>query len=191
MKNFIRAYTFTLVPTTALIIAIFIAYYTTIFSINRAINLGILYGFISGLAINLIPAISMMSKINNMVIKDKKKEQEKELIEKVKEQNTSSTSNHLLSSKNSEQSLYLLLNREQTFDLFTNIIIENSLGTILNSDPRHGILSVRTEHQTINFDIKPLTRHTARADIKAQKYNLNLQKILQVVKEKERSYLNY
>jgi len=176
MKNFIRAYTFTLVPMAIVLISALSIYYATQFSLNKSISLGTLQGFIASIILNFIPAFLMLDRFDNKpkVQKVQKKSQEEKI-----------------DGLSTEHSLYLLLDCEKTFDLIINSILKQYLGTILSHDKHRGFLSARTLHQTINFEIKKLTRHTSKIEIKAQKANKTLKSILTYIKDKEKAYLQY
>jgi len=190
MKNFIRTYTYTLVPTAILIIIGFIIFYSTQFSLNKSISLGTLHGFMAAIILNIIPAFVMLDKLKYKSTKSTKStktqtlQNRQDLSKKVelKTNEKDTSTNH---------SLYLLLDFEKSFDLSIDSILRQSLGTILKHDKHRGFISVRAAYQTIDFELKPLTRHTAKVDIKAQKDNETLHSILSYIKNKERSFLNY
>jgi len=189
MKNFIRAYTYTLVPTAIVVILGFVLFYLTQFSLSKSASLGTLHGFVVTLVLNIIPAFILIDK-NKKNIKTKTKTRNNDIIKKQKNlQKTDIRQNK--KEPNTKYSLYLLLDSQKAFDLSINAIIKQSLGTILNHDKHRGFLSVRAAYQTIDFEVKPLTRHTAKVDIKAQKDNETLHSILSYIKNKELSFLNY
>jgi len=188
MKNFIKAYTYTLVPSAIVIILGFILFYTTQFSLNKSISLGTLHGFVATIILNIIPTFIMLDKIKKNLktqsLKNNNSIQQRQSLEKTEiMQDRKDT--HL------NYSLYLLLDFEKAFDLSINSIIKQSLGTVLKHDKNRGFVSVRASHQTIDFEVKPLTRHTAKLDIKAQQNNKTLQEILTYIKTKEASFLQY
>jgi len=193
MKKFIKAYTFTLTPTAMIVIIASIAYYTTQLSFNKAISIGTLNGFIIAGIINIIPAIITFRKIDKVSqTKPKKKQKRKKDI--TQKTNQSQQHSQISSNQNNQHkiySLYLLLDKEKAFDLSINSIVNQSLGSILNKDHHRGIISARTAHQIINFNIQSLTRHTAKVEINAQQDNNTLKDILTYIKQKESSFITY
>jgi len=179
MKNFIRAYTYTLVPTAVIVIFGFILFYSAQFSLNKSISLGTIHGFLATLAVNLLSASMILHKVTSKTQKSNK---------------TRSRSRNVddeIEGLGTQHSLYLLLDCEKAFDLIINSIIKQSLGSVLSHDKHRGFLSARTLHQTIKFEIKRLTRHTSEINIKAQKHNDTLKTILTYIKDKEKAYLQY
>jgi len=87
--------------------------------------------------------------------------------------------------------MYLLLDKEMAFDLSIESITQQSIGSLLSSNKHRGAFSVRTEHQTIDFEVQPLTRHTSKLNIKAQKQNDTFNDILTYIKNKEASLITY
>ena len=187
MKSFLRAYNYTLVPVVGLIIVLFIVYYTTQFPVEKAMRIGTLYGFLVGIVFNILPALIVLVKLNS----NAKRESE------VDDSKTTSREKHIPTTKMPKvqasfvQELYLLMDREMAFDVSLQSILEQSLGTLLNTNKHRGLFSVRTEHQTMDFEIQPLTRHTSKVNIKAQRRNDTFDSILQYIKTKEASILTY
>jgi hypothetical protein len=197
MKNFFRAYTFSLTPTAILSIAGAIFYYTTQFSINKAISIGTLNGFMIALIINILPAFIILSrldkpaKVSKRKQKIKTKDKDKQPLKTINQSNNIQNTPKKIKNSHTIHSLYLLLDKEKALDLSIDAILNQSLGTILDKEPKRGFVSARTAHQIINFNIQPLTRHTAKVEIDAQQNNTTLNKILNYIKQKESFYLNY
>jgi hypothetical protein len=187
MNNFLRAYNFTLIYVAGLSILGFIGYYSMDFPIEKAVKIGTLYGFMVGVVANIIPAFLVMLRLNKEL--ETPQNDIKKAKQPLKKEHTNVPNNTLSISAIKE--MYLLLDKEMAFDVSLQSVLEQSLGTLLNSNKHRGSFSVRTEHQTIDFEILPLTRHTSKVNIKAQKQNDTFNDILTYIKNKEASVLTY
>jgi len=188
MKKFLQAYSYTLVPIVGLIIIMFIIYYSTQFSIEKAIRIGTLYGFLLGIVVNILPASIVFVKLNNYKPENNVKKHHKKVS---KSEQDSLSTNVPKSQASFMQELYIIMDKEMAFDMSLQSILEQSLGTLLNTNKHRGVFSVRTKHQTMDFEIQQLTRHTSKINIKAQKRNDTFDKILNYIKSKELSMLTY
>jgi hypothetical protein len=188
MSNFLRAYNLTLIYVAGLTILGFIGYYSMEFPIAKASSIGTLYGFMVGVVLNIIPAFFVALKLKKETTSPKKTVSKSQKRQPKKE-HTNVHQKPLSSSFIKE--MYLLLDKEMAFDVALQSILNQSLGTLLNTNKHRGAFSVRTAHQTIDFEIQPLTRHTSKVNIKAQKQNDTFKDILKYIKEKEASVLTY
>jgi len=187
MNNFFRAYNFTLIYVAGLSILGFVGYYSMDFPIENATKIGTLYGFMVGVVVNIIPAFLVMLRLNKE--SEAPQVEPKKAKQPLKKEHTNVPNNTL--SKSAIKEMYLLLDKEMAFDLSLQSVLEQSLGILLNSNKYRGSFSVKIEHQTIDFEIQPLTRHTSKLNIKAQKQNDTFNDILTYIKNKEASLLAY
>ena len=187
MNNFLRAYNFTLIYVAGLSILGFIGYYSMDFPLEKATKIGTLYGFMVGVVVNIIPAFLVMLRLNKEL--ETPQVEPKKAKQPLKKEHTNVPNNTLSISAIKE--MYLLLDKEMAFDLSIESITQQSIGSLLSSNKHRGAFSVRTEHQTIDFEVQPLTRHTSKLNIKAQKQNDTFNDILTYIKNKEASVLTY
>jgi len=193
MKNFLRAYNYTLVPVVGILIVLCSAYihFTKQIPIDKAFKLGTLYGFFIGIATNVVAAWIVLWKLNHpskqkTLRKTNTKSQNQRELTKVTPTRIRNTQiNTFL------KEMYLLVDKEMAFDISLDTIVENSFGTPTDTNKHRGTFSVRTKKQTIDFEVQPLTRHTSKLNIKAQKHNETFTSILSGIKAKEFSILSY
>jgi hypothetical protein len=193
MNNFLRAYNITIIYVSGLTILGFIGYYSLDFPIAKASRIGTLYGFAVGVVLNIIPAFYIMLKLNKesqpSTIPQKSKKSQKP--KKPQKASSTPTTKKAPLSSSIMKEMYLLLDKEMAFDVSLHSILDQSLGTLLNTNKHRGTFSVRTAHQVIDFEVYPLTRHTSKLNIKAQKQNDTFNNILSYIKNKESSILTY
>jgi hypothetical protein len=187
MSNFLRAYNLTLIYVAGLTILGFIGYYSLEFSIAKASRIGTLYGFIIGVVLNIIPALFVAKRIKQ----DENMQQTTTSTQKKQFPKEHTNVSQKPTSSSFIKEMYLLLDKEMAFDVALQSILNQSLGILLNTNKHRGAFSVRTTHQTIDFEIQPLTRHTSKVNIKVQKQNDTFKDILKYIKEKEASILTY
>jgi len=187
MNNFLSAYTFTLIYVVGLSILGFIGYYSIDFPIEKAARIGTLYGFMVGIVVNIIPAFLLLFRLNKELEtprnnnKKAKQPPKKEYI---------NMPNKSISSYVTKE-MYLLLDKEMAFDLSVESVTQQSVGSLLSGNKHKGLFSVKTEYQTIDFEIQSLTRHTSKINIKTQKHNDAFRDILTYIKKREASLLAY
>jgi len=193
MKNFLRAYNYTLVPVVGVFIALCSVYIhlTQGLVLDKALKLGTIYGFFIGLVSNVLAASLLLWKIKHKAEQEEKaKEKEKIKIQKEKPKvSPTRIPNNAISHIVKE--MYLLVDKDMAFDISLQTIIDYALGKPTETNKHRGVFSVRTKDQTIDFEIQPLTRHTAKLNIKSQKQNEVLSDIIRYIKERESSLLSY
>jgi len=200
MKDFIRAYNYTLVPIVGLLIALCTIYIhiTQQIPLEKAIKLGTLYGFFIGIVLNILAAYMLLRKIQQPSIpKDTKEKSKFELKadneEQEQEEIVSVIPNILQNNAvtNFLKEMYLLVDKDMAFDISLQAIMEHSLGKPSNTNKHRGTFSIRINNQTIDFEIMQLTRHTSKINIQTQHKSKVLLDIIRYIKEREFSILAY
>ena len=193
MNDFFRAYNYTLIYTSGITILSFIGFYATKLPITQASSIGILYGFLLGATINIIPAIFIFFKLKKPKQIDNKEEviQKSTSSQKADNLYQESPDANKTESISTLKEIYFLANPELTYDILIDIINKLSFGNIINENQTKLLFSLKTEHQIIDFEIRPLTRHTTKINIKLQKSNDSSNNLISYIKQREYSLLNY
>ena len=179
MRNFLNLYLSMILPLSALFIIIGIAAFLTQYSLSQALKLGVLSGFLSALVFTIfITAILLMKRKVHYAHQLKT--------------NPEMGIRHETSNGPIDKSFILLLDKAMAFDIAMQSIIEQKIGEVSKgSSKKIGILSLNTDEQTIRMKVSPLTKHTTEFSIKADVYSDSVQAIINYLKLKEQSLLNY
>jgi len=192
MRDFLRAYNYTLVPVVGVLVFLCSVYihFSQQISIEKAIKLGTLYGFFIGLVVNIFAGAILLWRVTHpSKTKSKKRTKQSKNARELSTVTPTKIPNTQVSTFLKE--MYLLVDKEMAFDISLQAIMEHSLGTPSDTNKHRGFFSLRTKNQTIDFEIQPLTRHTSKLNIKTQKRSDVFDKILKYIKEKELSILSY
>ncbi len=90
-----------------------------------------------------------------------------------------------------DKKLMILMDRELAFEVAIHSIIDQNIGEVTKGSKRKGTISIHTPEQMINLAITSLTKHTAQIEVKADAYNMSVQQIINYIKLKESSFLQY
>ena len=83
------------------------------------------------------------------------------------------------------------MNRELAFEVAIHSIIDQNIGEVAKGSKREGTISIHTPEQMIGISISLLTKHTSVLEVKADAYNMSVQQIINYLKLKEQSFLQY
>ena len=181
MKLYFNLFLSLILPVSALLVLLSVAYYLLSYNLNIAMKLGTLTGFLLGIAFSaLISAVYLF--VRTIKIKNHQKELDKEL------ENASKNKPVAIAI---DKTLLLLMDNELTFDVVIHSIVNQADVEISNKDLEKGIINIITPNQMINITITKLTAHTSQLHIKAKNYSNRLKQIIEFIKLKEHSFLQY
>jgi mannitol-specific phosphotransferase system IIBC component len=184
MRAYIRIFMNLLMPISAIVTILAIAYFSVNYDFNKAMKLGVLSGVLIGFVISFIGALILL------VMRVKKPSvQESDIGQEHTNVNTKPSSNNKTPV---EQKLMLLMDKKVAFDVALFAIAEQNLGDIKTKETQEKCtITLRTQDQTIQIITTSLTRHTAQIILQASKNSEEIQKIISYIKEKEHSFLQY
>ena len=165
-------------PVSTLFVAVATVYFSLSYDLGKALKLGMLAGFLTGVGFSVIMAgvLLLMRKARTKHI-----------------QITQPESHIVHESTNGpiDKKFMLLMDRELAFEVAIYSIIDQHIGEVTKGSKRQGTISIHTPEQMINVAITSLTKHTAEVEVKADAYNMSVQKIINYIKLKESSFLQY
>ncbi len=177
MRAFINLFLSILIPLSILSIIASIGYFSLNYDLSKAIKLGMLSGAMVGIGLSFIVAIALF--IKRLLQKTHIKKKNEPVIV------------HEGSNGPIDTSLLLLMDRELAFEVALHSIIDQDIGEVTKGDKQKGTISIHTPEQLINIAVSKLTKHTARIELKADTYSKGVQKIIEYLKLKEHSFLQY
>ena len=185
MRAYIRIFMNLLMPISAIVTILSIAYFSLNYDFNKAMKLGVLSGVLIGFVISFIGSLILL------VMRIKKPSvQESDRVQEHTNVNTTSSSSN--SQTSVEQKLMLLMDKKLAFDVALFAIADQDLGDIKTKETQEKCtITLRTQDQTVQLITTSLTRHTAQIILKASKNSEEIQKIISYIKEKEHSFLQY
>ena len=179
MRAFINLFISISVPISALFIIAAIGYFTLSYDLNKAIKLGMLSGVMIGLGTSLLLAVALFIK------------REIQAMQNVKRGENVPMAENVASTGPVDTSLMLLMDKELAFEVALHSIIDQHIGEVNKGDKKKGTISIHTPEQFINIAISTLTKHSVRVELKADTYSKNVQQIINYIKTKEHSFLQY
>ena len=90
-----------------------------------------------------------------------------------------------------DKKFMLLMDSELAFEVALYSIIDQNIGEVTKGNKRDGTINIFTPKQMISIAISPLTKHTSQIEVKADAYNMSVQRIINYLKLKETSFLQY
>jgi len=168
-----------ILPISALFIIIAVTAFLTQYSLSQALKLGVLSGFLSALVFTILITAVLLIKRKVHYAHRLKNHPEMGI-------------RHQSSNGPIDKSFILLFDKAMAFDIAIQAIIDQKLGEVSKgSSKRKGVLSLYTDEQTIEMKVDPLTKHTTEFTIKADAYSESVQALINYLKLKEQSLLNY
>lgn len=199
MRAFMRLFFTLFIPTTLLIAAVLTLYFTVQYSFSQAMSLGVLYGLFAGIIVTIILSSTLLSfkegKINilNKLIKRPKENEElvqtevsldQETTENIQENNKNIT-------KEIDQKLMLLMNKELTFEVILSTLKNQFSNSRTTQNIEKGNIDIKINDEMISITVTPLTKHTSQVIINGTNNSKYIQDIVSFLKEKEHSFLQY
>jgi len=87
--------------------------------------------------------------------------------------------------------LMVLMDKDLAFEVVLHSVVKYAMGEIHHKDKKSGSITVSTKASTIDIYIFALTKHTSKIEIKSDYYNREIHKIIDFIKEKEKSFITY
>ena len=178
MRPFINLFLSIILPISALFTVAATVFFTLSYDLGKALKLGTVTGVLTGLGFSVIMTSILL------------------LMRKVRAKHieiTQPESNMIHESTNgsADKNFILLMDKELAFEVALYSIIDQSIGEVTEGSKRDGTISIHTPEQMISIAISPLTKHTSQIKVKADAYNMSVQKIINYLKFKENSFLQY
>jgi hypothetical protein len=168
-----------ILPISTLFIIVAVTALLTQYSLNQALKLGVLAGFLAALVINIFITLVLLMK---------RKVHEAHQLHTHPEMGIKHTS----TTGPINKSFILLIDKAMAFDIAMQAIIEQKIGEVSKgSNKKKGILSLQNKEQSIQMKVDTLTPHTTEFTIKADNYSDTVKAIINYLKLKEQSLLNY
>ena len=179
MKVFINLF-LTIIPLAGILFSIIsIIYFSTNFELDQAIKLGIIAGVLIGLVFSILMSIFLliMRKIRIISPIAQKVKVKKETIIPI--------------NVPTEKQVMLFMDKELAFEVSLRAIADQDIGNVTNNDKGKGSIDIRTLDEGIAISISALTKHTSEIKIKASAYSKKVQQIIDYLKIKEYSFMDY
>ena len=178
MKPFINLFLAIGFPVSALFVVAATIYFSINYDLSKAIKLGMLAGFLTGVGFSIVitGVLLLMRRIRSTNVEES--QYQSNLDDDVRDEAV-------------EEKLMLLMDKELAFEVAIHSIIDQDIGDVSRGDKRKGTMSIRTPEQMIKIAISSLTKHTSQLEVKAETYNKEVEKIINYLKVKENSFLQY
>ena len=178
MRAFINLLLSLVLPISLLFFVVATIFFSMSYDLDKALKLGILAGFILGLGFSIIMS-SILLTIRKVRVKHIHMTQPDSHI------------THEASNEPIDKKLILLMDKELAFEVALYSIIDQDIGEVTKGSKRKGTISIYTPEQMIDISISSLTKHTSQLKVKADSYNMSVQKVINYLKLKEQSFLQY
>ena len=179
MKPFINLFLSIGLPVSALFVVATTIYFSLNYDLSKAIKLGMLTGFLAGVGFSIVIAGIILLIRKTRTTHNQKTEPESTII--IQESTNRPVDDKLL----------LLMDRELAFEVAIHSTIDQNIGEVSQGDKHKGTISISTPEQMIDIAISALTEHTSQVEIKADAYSISVQQIINYLKVKEHSFLQY
>ena len=168
-----------MLPISALFIIAATGYFSLNYDLSKALKLGVLSGFLIATALSLVMATILFIT----------RQARATYVEKHHpEQNVE----HEMANGPIDKTFFLLMDKSMAFDIAIQSIIDQHIGEVSkDSRKKKGTITVFEEKQRIKMHIDTLTKHTTKVSIAADAYSEGVQKIINYIKTKEHSFLQY
>jgi len=196
MRHFLQIFFGLLIPLIGLFIAVATGYYMLEYSFNKAINLAILVGVIIGFGVSFISAIVIFimraGSQPKVPVRKKEKKKKKEPIIEQTEKVSQEVSEVQSINGFITQKFILLMDKTLAFEISKYAIIAQKMNKKgHHEDFKNGLLSIKTINEFIKINISSLTRHTVEVSMEYKHNSVHAPIILEFLKEKELSFLDY
>ncbi len=165
-------------PISTLFVVVSTIFFSLNYDLGKAFKLGTLAGVLIGVGFSVIMAGVLL------------------IIRKARTKHIQITQpeSHILHESTNgpiDKTFMLLMDRELAFDVAIYSIIDQNIGEVIKGSKQKGTISIHTPEQMINLAVTSLTKHTTQVEVKADAYNMSVQKIVNYIKLKESSFLQY
>jgi len=178
MRPFINLFLSIGLPLSALFFVAATIYFSINYDFGQAVKLGTLTGFFAGVASSIV--------ITGILLLLRKTRSSN-----IEESQYQSNINDDVADEAVEEKLMLLMDRELAFEVAIHSIIDQNIGKVSKGSKHNGTISISTPKQMIDISISALTKHTSQLEVKADAYNISVQQIINYLKLKEQSFLQY
>lgn len=178
-------------------------YFRTGYDFTKALRLGVLSGFFIALAVSLFTALFLLimrrgKTPQKSILRRQKKIHSQKSTSHTKTDNdivatdaTPITSSFSSDDKTIEQKMMLLMDSELAFEVAFHAISDQHIGILTESTAGAGHITVKNNDEVLQITISSLTRHTSQVVIASEINSKAAKKIIQYMKEKEHSFLQY
>ncbi len=165
-------------PISALFVVVSTIFFSLNYDLGKAFKLGTLAGVLIGVGFSVIMAGVLL------------------IIRKARTKHIQITQpeSHILHESTNgpiDKTFMLLMDRELAFEVAIHSIIDQNVGEVTKGSKQKGTISIHTPEQMIDIAISSLTKHTSQIEVKADAYNMSVQQIINYIKLKEDSFLQY
>ncbi len=179
MRAYFNVFLSMIVPVSGLFILLAVGFFMMEYDLNKALKLGVVSGFMIAVLFTAVmaPIFIFMRQIKLKSIT--KNQPTQEILEKIDEGPL-------------DEKLLFLMRKETTFEVAIQAIIDQHIGEVSKeSRKKTGTIEISTAVQTITLQISTLTKNTSEMKLKAKIYNENVAQIINYLKAKEHSLLQY
>jgi len=180
MRAYFNVFLSLIIPVSALFIMLAIGYFMMEYDLSKALKLGVLSGFmIAVLFTSILAPLFILMRNAKLKSSTKNHLDQEEMFQEIDEGPLDKT-------------FLLLMHKEMAFEVAIQAIIDQNIGEVSKeSRKKTGNIIVYTPEQTIKMQISKLTKNTAELEIKAETYNESVLHIINYIKAKEHSFLQY
>jgi len=173
MRAYFQLFFNLLVPLGGLFIFISVIYFKSEYNFTQALRLGVLSGFFIAIVASFFTALFLL------ILRRVQKSQ-KDVLKKRK-----------FDIKTIKQKIMLLMDRELAFEIALYAISEQNIGTLTKSVAGGDHITVKNNDEIIQLTFSSLTRHTSQVVIVSEINSNATKKMINYMKEKEHSFLQY
>ena len=179
MRKFFNLYLSMILPITVLFILLSTGKFMMDYELSKAIKLGVLSGFIISVIFSAIMTSILLLMRKARTAHIVKNHPEQTVIHKTTEGSINKT-------------FILLMDKAIAFDVTIQAIIDQHIGEVAkDSRKKKGNITVYTDNKPINLLLSPLTKHTTQISVSSDSYNDDVIAIINYLKMKEHTFLNY
>lgn len=185
MRTYLRLFFNLLMPISVIITIVSVAYFSVSYDFSKAMKLGVLSGVLLGLGITVFAALFLL-----VTRKSVKPVQESVNVpDQTKQKNKNVPTN---TKKSAEQKLMLLMDKKLAFEVALYAVTDQGIGDVRAKESKEVCtIKVKTEDETLQINVTPLTRHTSQIILQAERNSQATDKIISYIKGKEHSFLQY
>ena len=178
MRPFINLFLTIGLPLSALFVVATTIYFSINYDFGQAIKLGTLTGFFAGVVFSVV--------ITGILL----------LLRRIRSTDMEESQYQInidddVADEAVEEKLMLLMDKELAFEVAIHSIIDQNIGEVAKGSKHNGTISISTPEQMIGISISSLTKHTSQLEVKADAYSASVQQIINYIKLKEQSFLQY
>ena len=178
MRPFFNRFLSLVLPVTTLSILLAIGYFTLEYNLGKALKIGILTGFISGILFSLFLSVVLL--VMGKARSSHSVKNDPAMGIKHDSDNTAI-----------DKKFILLMDKVMAFDVLMHSIIDQQLGEVGKRDKKNGTMTIYTPEHSIDIVVQKLTKHSSEVKIKSDNYSDHVKAIINYTKCKEHSFLQY